>query len=35
MINIDNVFLTIMDADSWAPNLYIDLMEDHIRENYQ
>lgn len=27
MINPDTVFITVMDADSWAPNLYIDLVE--------
>ena len=31
MIDPDTVFLTIMDADSWAPNLYIDLVDEHIR----
>jgi len=24
MIDPDNVFLTIIDADSWAPNIYFD-----------
>ena len=30
-INADSVFLTILDADSWAPDLYIDQVEEHIR----
>ena len=35
MINPDSVFLTILDADSWAPNIYFDLMEEHIIKNYE
>lgn len=27
MINPDTVMLTILDADSWAPNLYFDILE--------
>lgn len=25
-INPDSVFLTILDADSWAPNVYFEIM---------
>ena len=31
LINPDSVYLTIIDADSWAPDLYIDEVEAHIR----
>lgn len=31
MIPTKNLFLTIMDVDSWAPNAYFDEMESHIR----
>ena len=24
-----------MDADSWAPNLYFEIMEEHIKNNYE
>jgi len=34
MINPDSVFLTILDADSWAPDVYFDIMEEHIINNY-
>ena len=34
MINPESVFLTILDADSWAPNLYFDVMEEHIIKNF-
>lgn len=30
MINDDDVFVTVMDADSWAPNAYFDEVEEHI-----
>lgn len=30
MINPDSVMLTIIDADSWAPNLYFDVLEEMI-----
>ena len=29
-INPDDVFLTIIDADSWAPPLYIDKVEEYL-----
>jgi hypothetical protein len=29
-ININNVFLTIIDADSWVPAIYIKEVEDHM-----
>ena len=29
------MFLTILDADSWAPNIYFDLVEEHIIKNYE
>jgi hypothetical protein len=34
MINPSTVMLTIIDADSWAPNIYFDLMEEHLLNNY-
>ena len=34
MIDQDTVFLTIIDADSWAPDLYYDLVEEHIQEHF-
>jgi len=33
MIDPDAVFLTILDADSWAPNVYFDIMDEHIIAN--
>ena len=35
-INPDSVFLTIIDADSWVPAIYIKEMEDHMtkEQNY-
>ena len=35
MINEKDVFLTIMDADSWAPNVYFDEIESHIGNNFE
>jgi hypothetical protein len=35
MIPMENLFLTIMDVDSWAPDVYFDEVEDHIRENWE
>jgi hypothetical protein len=29
-ININSVFLTIIDADSWVPAIYIKEVEDHM-----
>jgi hypothetical protein len=29
-INLDSVFLTIIDADSWVPAIYIKEIEDHM-----
>lgn len=31
MIDPNTVMLTILDADSWAPNLYFDILEEKIR----
>ena len=31
MIDPDSVFLTIIDADSWAPEIYYDLLEEHLK----
>lgn len=27
--------LTIMDADSWAPNIYFDVIDEKIRSEYE
>lgn len=35
MIHPDSLFLTIIDADSWAPNIYFDVIDEHIKENYE
>lgn len=35
MINPDSVFLTIIDADSWVPEVYMVLMDEHIKDNYE
>lgn len=35
MLSTENLFLTIIDVDSWAPNVYFDEVEDHIRENWE
>lgn len=35
MIDQENVFLTILDVDSWAPDVYFDEIEDQIRLNYE
>jgi hypothetical protein len=29
-INLDSVFLTIIDADSWVPAIYFKEVEDHM-----
>jgi hypothetical protein len=34
-IDPESLFLTIIDADSWAPDIYFDLMEEHIIKNYE
>jgi hypothetical protein len=31
----DNLFLTIMDVDSWMPEVYMDEVEDHIANHWQ
>lgn len=30
MIDPNTVMLTILDADSWAPNIYFDVLEEKI-----
>lgn len=35
MIDPDQVFLTVLDADSWAPDLYFDILEEEIIKNYE
>jgi len=35
MINSEDVFVTVMDADSWAPNAYFNEVEDHIYSNIE
>lgn len=35
MLPTDNLFLTIIDVDSWAPDVYFDEVEDHIRDNWE
>jgi hypothetical protein len=30
----DNLFLTIMDVDSWMPDVYMDEVEDHMTKNW-
>ena len=35
MIDSDSVMLTIIDADSWAPELYFDVLQDKIREQHE
>lgn len=35
MLPTHNLFLTIIDVDSWAPNVYFDEMEDHIHQNWE
>jgi hypothetical protein len=34
-INGENLFLTIQDADSWVPPIYMDLLEEEIHKNYE
>lgn len=33
-VNMDNVFITIIDADSLIPYLYVDQVNKHISENF-
>lgn len=33
-VDMDTVFITIMDADSHIPEAYVDQMEEHIERNY-
>ena len=35
MIDPNSVMLTILDADSWAPDVYFDVLEEKIREEYE
>jgi hypothetical protein len=32
-VDPENVFITVIDADSWAPNIYFDEVESHILAN--
>lgn len=32
MIDPDSVMLTIMDADSWAPDVYVDILEEKMMD---
>jgi len=34
MISSEDVLVTVMDADSWAPNAYYNELEDHLYENF-
>lgn len=34
MINEESVFVTVIDVDSWVPDVYIDEIEDKINSNY-
>lgn len=34
MLPTENLFLTIIDVDSWAPDVYFDEVEDHIVANW-
>jgi hypothetical protein len=34
MIDPDSVMLTVLDADSWAPDAYFDNLEEHLIANY-
>lgn len=34
MIEPDSVMLTIIDADSWVPEVYMEIMEENIMEEY-
>lgn len=33
-LTTDNLFLTVMDVDSWMPDVYFYEVEDHIRANW-
>ena len=35
MVNPEDVFVTVMDADSWAPNAYFNELEDHLFNNLE
>ena len=35
MIAEESLFLTIIDADSWAPDIYFDLVEEYILKHYE
>lgn len=35
MIDPDSVMLTIIDADSWVPAIYIDIVEEKIAEDFE
>ena len=34
LVNPDTVMVTILDVDSWAPNLYFDILEQKILQEY-
>jgi len=34
MINPEDVLVTVIDADSWAPNAYFNELEDHLYQNF-
>jgi hypothetical protein len=35
MIDPDTVMLTILDADSWAPDIYFSVLEERVREEWE
>ena len=35
MIDPDSVFLTIIDADSWVPETYMEILEEQIHGHYE
>ena len=35
MVHEDNVMVTVMDADSWVPEVYVDRLETHLSEHLE
>ena len=33
-VDWDNFFLTVIDADSWMPEMYYSEVEEHIANNF-
>jgi hypothetical protein len=35
MVHEENVMVTVLDADSWVPEIYVDQLETHLSEHLE